>query len=577
MQQRSPMPVRRLTAMAAAALILAGCGSGSGTIVPAANLPHRTADTGRGRDVALQHFIDGSVYELKGDFAQAVLEYQDALRDEPDHAIYQGLARCYSALGKHTLAIEAGREAVRLNPDNLEYRSTLAQVYVAAFEIDSAAAEYEEMVRRDPGSLDSRYNLARLYQGRKPLKALEVYTGIIERFGPEWDVLLQIAEIQSSIGEHEKSARALMGMLELDPANQQLKQSIAQAFIRAGKLDTALAVFRDLQEVDPANLGYRSEIAGIYLRQKEYEKASREFGPVLSVDSVSVETKLKIGELYFQQLEQDSTLAPAAIEVLGRIRDAHPDDWRPYWFLGGIGALTGNDSLAETNFRKVTELAGWNADAWVYLSSVFLEKNDYAEVAKVLESAVRVAPDDFRVNFFLGVAYTRLARTADAIRVLERARSISPEDVNAIIQLALVYDGLKDYEETDRLYQEALRLDPGNHLAQNNYSYSLAERSMKLDEAFEMATSAVEAQPDNQSYLDTLGWVCFRLGKFEQAERFIRMAIEKGEATSVLHEHLGDVYFGMQDRERALEQWNIALRLDGTNAALREKIERGTP
>jgi tetratricopeptide (TPR) repeat protein len=577
MKQTIQTPARCLAVLAAAGFFLAGCAGGGKTTVPAAPPSHRSVEAGHGRDIALQHFIDGSVFELKGDFAQAVLEYQDALRDEPDHAIYQALARCYSALGKHTLAIEAGKEAVRLNPDNLEYRSTLAQVYVAAFEIDSAAAEYEELVRRDPGSLDSRYNLARLYQGRKPLKALEVYTGIIDQFGPEWDVLLQIAEIQSSIGEHEKSARALMGMLELDPGNQQLKQSIAQAFIRAGKLDTALAVLRDLQEVDPDNLDYRSEIAGIYLRQKEYARASREFAPVLDGDSVSVETKLKVGELYFQQLEQDSSLAPVAIELFARIRAAHPDDWRPCWFLGGIGALTGNDSLAEANFRKVTELAGWNADAWVYLSSVFLEKNDYAEVAKVLESAVRVAPDDFRVNFFLGVAYTRLERTADAIRVLEHARSINPDDVNAIIQLALVYDGLKDYGETDRLYQEALQLDPENHLAQNNYSYSLAERSMKLEEALAMATRAVEAQPENQSYLDTLGWVCFRLGKFDQAEHYIRLAIDKGEATSVLHEHLGDVYEGMQDRERAIEQWNIALRLDPSNTALHEKIERRAP
>jgi tetratricopeptide (TPR) repeat protein len=526
--------------------------------------------------MALQHFIDGSVYEMKGDFAQAVLEYQDALRFEKNHAMYQALSRCYSALEKHTLAIEAGREAVRLAPENLDYRSTLAQVYVAAFEVDSAAAEYEEIVRRDPASLESRYNLARLYQGRRPLKALEVYAGIIDRFGPEWDVLLQIAEIQNSLGEHEQSARALMRMLELDPSNQQLKQSIAQTYVRAGKLDTALALLRDLQEVNPENVDYRADMAAIYLRKKEYGRAAVEFEPLLSRDSVRIEAKLRVAELYFQQLEQDSTLAPVAIGVLMSIRDTHPEDWRPYWFLGGIGALTGNDSLAEINFRKVTELAGWNADAWVYLSSVFLEKNDYAEVAKVLESALKVAPDDFRVNFFLGVAYTRLNRTSDAIRVLEHARSINANDVNAITQLALVYDGLKDYEETDKLYQEALRLDPENHLALNNYSYSLAERSMKLDEAFEMATRAVEAQPDNQSYLDTLGWICFRQGKYEEAERLVRKAIENGEANAVLHEHLGDIYFRMNDRERAIEQWNIALRLDSANTALRDKIERGT-
>ena len=568
----------RLGLAALACSLLAGCMAAKEDVRPQADRQAELTGAGqKARDEALQHFIDGSVYEMKAEFAQAVLEYQDALRHEKNHAMYYALARCYAGLGKYTLAIEAGKEAVRLAPDNLEYRNTLAQVYVAAFELDSAAAEYEAIVRMDPNTLDSWYNLARLYQGRKPLKALEVYNSIIDRFGPEWDVLLQIAEIHNTLGEHEKSASALLRMLELDPGNQQLRENIAQTYVRAGMLDTALAMLRELQEINPANLEFMGDIAGIYLRKKEYSRAAEEFEPILSGDSVSIEAKLRIGELYFQQLEQDSTLAPVAVGVFTKIRDAHPDDWRPYWFLGGIGALTGRDSLAEPNFRKVTELAGWNADAWVYLSSVFLEKNDYAEVAKVLESALRVAPDDFRVNFFLGIAYTRLQRTADAIRVLDHARTLNPKDVNAIIQLALVYDGLKVYEETDRLYEEALALDPGNHLVLNNYSYSLAERSMNLDQAYEMATKAVAAQPDNQSYLDTLGWIHFRMGHYNEAERYVREAIEKGEPNAVLHEHLGDIYSRLDDRERALEQWNIALRLDASNTALREKIEHGTP
>jgi tetratricopeptide (TPR) repeat protein len=205
-----------------------------------------------------------------------------------------------------------------------------------------------------------------------------------------------------------------------------------------------------------------------------------------------------------------------------------------------------------------------------------MEKNNYAEVAKVLESALKVVPDDFRVNFLLGVAYSRLQRTLDAVRVLEYARTLNAGDVNCITQLALVYDGLKNYEETDKLYEEALKLDPNNHLVLNNYGYSLADRNIRIDRALEMAQKAIEAQPENASYLDTIGWVYFRLGKYEDAERYIKKAIDKDGASAVVYEHLGDVYFMMKDRERALEQWKIALKLDANNAALRGKVERGT-
>jgi tetratricopeptide (TPR) repeat protein len=527
--------------------------------------------------MALQHFIDGSIYELKREHAQAVLEFQDALRYEQNHAIYYALSRNYSELYKHSLAIEAAREAVRLDPENIEYRRNLAEVYTVAFELDSAAAQYQEILARDSASIESWYGLARLYQSRKPLKALEVYEDIIRRFGPTWEVLFQIAELHGAMGEFAKAAQTLKQMSDLDPGNVALRRSVAQAYVRAEQFDEALAVYNELQEVNPDDLENLVEIAGVHLLRKEYKKAAEQFEAVLSRDTVSIEIKLRIGEIYFSRLEEDSTLAPMALSLFERIRDTHPQDWRPYWFLGAVGAIMNNDSVSVPNFKKVTELAGWNADGWVYLSTVFLEKNRYEEVATVLESALRVLPDEYRINFLLGVAYSRLGRSIDAARVLEHAYQLNPKDVNVLAQLALVYDGLKSPEESDRLYEEALKLDPDNHLVLNNYSYSLAERGLQLERALEMAKKAVQAQPENSSYLDTIGWVYFRLGDYEKAEEYVKRAIEKGNASAVLYEHLGDIYEKMNDKDRALEQWNISLKMDEQNTPLREKIRRALP
>jgi tetratricopeptide (TPR) repeat protein len=289
-----------------------------------------------------------------------------------------------------------------------------------------------------------------------------------------------------------------------------------------------------------------------------------------------MEAKLHVGELYFSQLDKDSTLAPTARSIFERIRDKYPKDWHAYWFLGAIGTVSHDDSLTVRNFRKVTELASWNADAWVYLSSVFLDKNNFAEVSHILESALKVVPDDFRVNFLLGVAYSRLNQNEQAVRVLERARQLNSKDVDAISQLAVVYEALKRYDETDSLYEEALRLDPNNHLVLNNYAYSLAERGIQLERAREMALKAVAAKPDNTSYLDTMGWIYYRLGDYKEAAEYVKKAIEKGEVSAVVYEHLGDIYYKMDDKKGALEQWNIALQLDENNRELRDKILRGS-
>ena len=80
---------------------------------------------------------------------------------------------------------------------------------------------------------------------------------------------------------------------------------------------------------------------------------------------------------------------------------------------------------------------------------------------------------------------------------------------------------MKKFEESDSLYEGALRLDPNNHLILNNYGYSLSERGLQLDRSMEMSKKAVEQQPENQSYLDTFGLIYLKLGNFSESENFI--------------------------------------------------------
>ncbi len=561
-----------------ALLLLGGCSGGGQSGRPdgeTASAKGPSTDDAS-RRLGMQHFVDGSVYELKGDLPQAILEYQDALRFDKDPAIYFAISKCYSQLSKHSLAIENAREAVRLSPDQLTYRRNYADVLAAAFDFDAAAGQFEELIKRDSSQVEAWYNLARISQQRKPLRALEVYERIIDRFGPDWDVFLQIADLNNRMGRFDKAGEALHEMTLLDPSNKELKKTLAQTYARAGKFDEALKVYDDLRDIHPDDLEIQAEVAGLYLARGEYARAAKEFDTLLARDTVSVEVKVHIGEMYFAQMAKDSTLAPVTRRLFEQIAAKHPDDWRSFWFLGAIGSVTHDDTLSLRSFRRVTELASWNADAWVYMSGVFLGKNNFSEVAHILESAVKILPDDFRVNFFLGLSYSRLNRNIDAARVLEHARQLNPKDLDAIAQLALVYDAMRRFEDSDALYEEALKIDPENHLVLNNFAYSLADRDLQLERALEMSRKAVDQQPDNASYLDTIGWIYYRLGRYPEAETWTKKAISKGEVNAVVYEHLGDIYFRMNQRDLAIEHWNMALKLDEQNAQLRDKISRGS-
>jgi tetratricopeptide (TPR) repeat protein len=71
-----------------------------------------------------------------------------------------------------------------------------------------------------------------------------------------------------------------------------------------------------------------------------------------------------------------------------------------------------------------------------------------------------------------------------------------------------------------------------------------------------------------------MGWIYFRLGRYRDAESFVKKAMNKGDVSAVVHEHMGDIYFRLNDTDRALEHWNEALKLDESNTVLRDKITR---
>lgn len=529
----------------------------------------------RNREVALQHFIEGSVCDQKGEYAKAILEYQDALRYDQDPAIYFAISKDYSILGKHALAAQMGLRAVTLDPSSRTYRENLAEIYVNAFEIDKAIGQYEAVVAMDSTYVEGWYNLARLYQMRKPLKAIEFYRSILDRFGPTWDVYAQLTALYTSLGRFEEAAQTIRDMLVMDPGNYELRKTLADAYLRAGKHEEALRMFNNLLERNPHDLEVRAAVAHVHLLRKEYELATDQLQSVLRSDSLSVETQLRFGQYFASFLQKDSTAAPYAYIVFEKIQQNHPADWRPYWFLGVIANVMKNDTAAARNLERVTQLSPTNVDGWVYRASIYMEKNEFTKSAEILEQARNFLPEEARVMFLLGISYHRLKRLDDAARELERAVQFSPKDVNMLSSLALVYDELKRHEDSDRLYEEALKIDPDNHIVLNNFGYSLTERGEQLERALAMAKEAVRQQPENSSYLDTIGWIYFRLGQFEEAERFIRKAVESGDASPVVLEHLGDVYSRLGQKEKAIEYWQKAFEQDSSNRKLQSKIFRG--
>ena len=130
---------------------------------------------------------------------------------------------------------------------------------------------------------------------------------------------------------------------------------------------------------------------------------------------------------------------------------------------------------------------------------------------------------------------------------------------------AEIYRELGDNENSDKTFEDILSFDPENLLVRNNYAYYLSIREEKLRKAEELSKYTIEAEPENPTYLDTYGWVLFKLGKIEEAKNYIESAIRNGAYNnSEVLEHYAEIMIKMNKCQEALEAYKKIKEIDST-------------
>jgi tetratricopeptide (TPR) repeat protein len=554
---------------------LSGCGSSQHAANSAGTTKQVQKTNEIKHDRALLHFIEGASLDAKGLYADAILEYQEALKTEPNAAIYFAISKDYAIRGNFESAAEEARKAVVLDSNNILYRENLANICFNASRTDLAIYEYEEIVRKDSNYTNGWIALANLYQLTQPQKALKIFEKLLNQNADQIDILFQCAQIYMSLNRYDEAASKCKKMLELEPGNKPLQRQLADTYIKGGRLEQAQALLENMVSEDSSDVEVIAALADLYLNQKKFQKSIDLYENLLKQGAKNTEIKLRIGAGFFGLSEHDTTCIQKAQKIFDDLQREISDDWRPYWYLGAIALNQHKDSLAGMYFEKVIKINGHNEEAWWFLGSSLFERGKYDSLLRVVEQPQKIFPNDFRFFLLEGLALSRMEKQEEAVKPLEKAYRLNPKDLNTLGTLAMTLDGLHRYDESDRLYEEGLKLDSTAALLLNNYSYSLAERGLQLQRALEMAKQAITREPENAAYLDTYGWVFFKLGKFEDAAIYIERSVATGKASSVVHEHFGDICQKLGQKEKALESWKKALEMDPKNEAIKTKITNG--
>ena len=197
---------------------------------------------------------------------------------------------------------------------------------------------------------------------------------------------------------------------------------------------------------------------------------------------------------------------------------------------------------------------------------------------EVLQGLSRDRPDDPQVWIALGDVLRRLDRFPGAVSAYDRAielqESIEARDWFLFYARGIAHERTGRFDLAEPDLRRALELNPGQPLVLNYLGYSLVEERVKLDEALDMIERAVEARPDDGYITDSLGWVLYRLGRFEEAVEPMERAVQLRPLDPLINDHLGDVLWVVGREREARFQWRRALSLEPEDEAEVERIRR---
>jgi tetratricopeptide (TPR) repeat protein len=148
---------------------------------------------------------------------------------------------------------------------------------------------------------------------------------------------------------------------------------------------------------------------------------------------------------------------------------------------------------------------------------------------------------------------------AEALDQAEKLSKTDEEIETVLFMRGAMYERQKKFDLAEVEFKKVLKLNPTNASALNYLGYMLADRNVRLQEALDLIQKALAEDPHNSAYLDSLGWVYFRMNKLDEAAEQLQHSIKLGSRDATVHDHLGDVYLSQNKVKEAIAQWERAI------------------
>lgn len=534
------------------------------------------------------YFTEGEKYFILEDYAKALLYYQKSLEVDASNAtVHYKIAEVLSRSERQDDMLKAAisvENALRLEAKNKYFYLLAVNIYNTLARFDKAAAAYETMMREVEGTEEYLYDLAVVYQyDKKPEEAIRVYNKAESLFGVNEISSVQKLRLYLEAGKAKEAIAEGEKLLAAYPGEERYAMGFAEVMSKNGQLPVALEYLEKFVRENPDAGNARMLLAGFYRDTKQEEKARALLTELFSDPSVELGSKVIVLGAYNTELhqsrsrnERDAGKEAYVLSLYTKLAEMYPNQPDVYVIGGDLYLSTGKNAEAVNAYQQAIKSGDVNYEVWQNLIYLETQLNQFDNVIRHADEALELFPNQGMLYYFSGYAHLRKKNHAEASAALEQAKKIVSGDNNLLGEingmLGDTYNSMKQYEKSDKAYEDALSLNPENDAVLNNYSYFLALRKANLEKAEKMSSQLVKDNPDNPVYLDTHAWVLYTREKYREAKKFMERAINTGNVNATHFEHYGDILFKLGDVNGAVTQWEKAKEADADNELLNKKI-----
>jgi tetratricopeptide (TPR) repeat protein len=529
---------------------------------------------------AVEYFIQGINDFENQDFERALDNLTAAhLTLSDDAGINYALSDVYLVMGDFSNAAYYGQLAATADPENKWYHLQLADIHRQSGQIELAMEAFDNALKHHPRDVDILYMKANTYiEFGELLKANKLFDRIIEIRGPEFEIHLRKFQNFNALQMRESALKELEKMREINPGNLTTLHTISQYYLELGDEESARETLLDARDRNPRDPQTLILLAEIFISNREWQNLGETFISMIEDPLINPTQKMELVSFIYHQQQRfpnEPVLAEQAESAIRTFSNSEPA-YGPAQLIAAEFYLQRNElEPALETLKRVNQTVPEESEAWSQRMQILFSMQRYDEVIELSSEANEQAPNNAFIQFFTGAAYMLNGQPEMAENwLLEATNAPARRNFRSIVYGSLgdVKTDLDKWEEAVEAYETALRLDSNNHNAMNNYAYYLSVRGERLDYAQQMAERAIALEPGNAAYLDTIGWIHFKKGNYEDARKYIKLSIETGDASAEVYEHMGDVYETLDDEEEAINWWKKALEMDPERDYLEERI-----